>query len=314
MNLMNVKKVIILVGIFFACFVCLNQAKAFEIKSYNNMPVEGDLVLSPGKSELFLESGQSEVRELKITNRTGKQLIINIGVEDFDGDNIYSTKLLGEDQGKYSLRDYIRFEENKITISHGERIIIPVTIDIPEDCSAGGLYGAVIVSIEGIGDDNGAQINVVSRLASLFFVRVNGSVEENGALKSFETSKKFYQSSPVDFSIVYENKGNVHLSPYATIEIKNILGKKVEEIEISPWFVMPGFTRSRDVTWEKSLAFGRYTAKIELEKGYGTSVDEKEISFWVLPVRVLAIGVSVIIFFSIVIWLFSKKFELKKKI
>jgi len=295
-------------------------ANAFEITTYSNMPVEGDFVLGPGKVELFLAPGESASRDLKITNRTGEHINVIIELEDFVGDPDYSTKLLGEEKGPYSLRDYVKPEKDSFSLAHGEKAVLPVSITIPEDAEPGGLYGAVIVRVEPESASQAdeqekvqGQISIISRLATLFFVRVRGETQEEGFLKTFATDKKFYQQGPVDFSIIYENKGNVHLDPYADIEIKNIMGKKIDEVEVLPWFVMPGFSRNRIISWNKNFAFGRYTAHVSLNRGYDNIVDEAEVSFWVIPMKVLVIGILIILFISFVIWWFGSRFELKRR-
>ena len=293
---------------------------AFDISTFTNMPVEGDFVLGPGKIELYLSPGESVVRNLKITNRSGRNLNVKMEIEDFTGDNNISTKLLGEEKGVFSLKDFIKPERESFSLAHGERATMPITISIPETAEPGGLYGATIVravpekskSEEEEEQING-QIAIVPRLATLFFIRVRGDVNESGYLKSFSSNKKIYNNGPIDFSIIYQNDGSVHLDPYADIEIKNILGKTVDKLDVYPWFVMPGFSRDRIISWDKSFGLGRYTANISLNRGYGEISDEAKVSFWIIPIKAIAIGFSIIIFFALFIFWFSNKFELKKK-
>jgi hypothetical protein len=197
---------------------------------------------------------------------------------------------------------------------------LPVNIAIPEDAEPGGLYGAALVKVEpesaAIEAEEGkteSQISIASRIAVLFFVRIRGNAKEEGRLLSFDSDQDFYQKGPVKFSLNFENTGKVHLNPYATIEIKNLMGKKVDEIDIAPWFVMPGFNRGREAEWNKGLAFGRYTATIKLNRGYGDIVDEMQASFWIIPTKVLAVSLAVILVLAIIIVWFSSKFELKRK-
>jgi len=296
------------------------SALAFEINPMSNMPVEGDFVLGPGKIELFLDPGETISRDLNITNRNGKPLKVHIEVEDFTGDPDYSVKLLGSEKGPYSLRDYLKPEVTSFTLAHGEKATLPVTVSIPKTVEPGGLFGSVIVTVEpeaensvGGVDQTKGNVTIVSRLATLFFVRVRGDAKEDGSLKSFTTDKKFYQKPPVNFSVVYENRGNVHLDPYAEIEIKNIFGKKVDSVEIEPYFVMPGFSRERTAAWQRDLAFGRYTATLTLNRGYGNLADEAKSTFWIVPMKVIIIALSAIFIIALLAWLLTSKFELRRK-
>lgn len=314
-----IKKFLIALSILLV--VSPSAAWAFEIQKYDNMPVEGDLVVGPGKSELYLSPGENTKRDIRITNRTGKLLKVNIDIEDFTGDNSVSTKLLGDEKGPYSLKNFLHPEKMSFTMAHGEKIILPIAINIPNDAEPGGLYGAVIIRSEEADQKKGSdvsneakgQVSIVSRLASLFFVRVKGNVKEEGKLTSFTSGKYFYPKAPVDFSIGFENTGKIHLTPYAQIDITNLMGKQIDSIDVSPWFVMPGFKRTLGTKWERSLAFGRYTATLKLNRGYGNITDEAKISFWIVPAKYLIIGLSAIVLLALFIWWFTSKFELKKK-
>ena len=311
-----ITKIIVLFVLFFPFF-----AHAMEIQPLPNLPVAGDYIVGPGKFELLLAPGESATRDLNITNRTGKILNVKIEIEDFTGDDTYTTRLLGNEKGPYSLKDYIVPEVTSFKLAHGERAVLPIKINIPLNAEPGGLYGSVIVKVEPeAANDNSAaanetkgQVTIASRIGTLLFVRVKGNAKEEGQLLKFYSDKSFYQQSPVNFSLYYENTGRVHLTPYATIEISNIMGKKIDEINVAPWFVMPGFKRNVTVKWDKGLALGRYTATLKLNRGYQDIVDEKTINFWIVPMNIIIIGLAVIIILSILIIWFSSKFELKKK-
>ncbi len=314
-------KKILVVVLFLVVLVAPGSASAFAIKQLSNMAVQNDFILGPGKVELFLAPGETAVRELKITNRTGKRIEAKVEVEDFTGDSETASILLGEERGPYSLRDYILPEVNSFVLAHGEEARLPVTISIPADAQPGGLYGSVIISVsaEGVlsegenGQEAKGNVSTISRLGTLFFVRVKGDVNEQGSLKSFSTDKHFYQKGPINFAIIYENTGNVHQTPYAEIKINNLLGKQIDKLDVSPWFVMPGFTRKMEVQWNKGLAFGRYTAELTLNRNYGNNVDKQIINFWIVPVKIILIAVGIILILVLLIVWFTSKFELKKK-
>ena len=302
----NFKKNIIFILIFFIGFFCVSDASAFQIQTLENMLIKNDIVLSPSKTELFLNPGEHAVKNLKITNRTGKLINVFIEIEDFTGDSYGSSKLLGKEKGIFSLRDYLYPEQNNFILAHGEKAVLPINVNIPQNAEPGGLYGAVIVRAEPVVIDKAdaiEQITVKTRLASLFFARVKGDVNEIGNLKSFQSDRKFYNKNNINFSIVYNNTGNVHLNPYGKIEIKNILGKKIDEIQIAPYFVMPGFFRAKNIIWDKNLAFGRYTAFLQLNRGYSNIVDEVKIHFWIMPFKFLFVCGIMLLIILISLWL-----------
>lgn len=294
---------------------------ALDIQNLSGTEVRGDFVLGPGKTELFMEPGESITRKLTVTNRLGKEMNFKVEIEDFTGshDPDKTTVLLGDEKGPYSLRDYLNPEEESFTLQHGQRISLPIKISIPEDAEPGGLYGAVIVSttpvpIEGEEIDEAAgQVQLISRVGTLFFVRVKGDIEEDGLLTGFSTDKKYLQKSPVSFNLLYENRGNTHLVPYGTIEIKNLLGKKVGEVEVDPYFSMPDSMRTRTVDWDGGFLLGRYKATLLLNRGYEDIIDRKDFYFWVIPWKLVStIGLALLLIIFFFAWVISR-FEIKKK-
>lgn len=277
---------------------------------------EGDIVIGPGKTEVWLAPGDNYNQEILVSNRSGEDKIFKMTVEDFQAstDPEGTVKFLGDEKGPYSLKDYVVPEISEIILHHGQRMRLPIAISIPEDAEPGGLYGAVMVSAENIDKGPGqveqgtagAKMKVITKVASLLFVRVKGEVFEQGALKNFTSLNGFYEKGPVTFRVLFENTGNVHVSPYGTIDIKNLLGNEVGSVEIDPWFVMPGSERTREVKWNSDFLFGKYTATLNLNRGYGDIVDTAVFSFWVIPWRLVGIGfIGLVLFIILIAWLAS---------
>jgi hypothetical protein len=290
------------------------------------VPVEekNDFIVEPGKTQVFLNPGESVTRNVTITSRIKRPVTFRLSAEDLVGssDVNQTVVLLGDERGPYSLRSFLYPEITDFTLNFGERITIPVTITIPPDAEPRGYYGAVIIANqpeELQGDDAIAaqgKTRIISRIGSLFLVRVNGETKEEGKIHEFKTigpKKMFYENRPEGFEVAYTNSGSVHLVPYGTINIKNIFGRTVEKLPIDAYFVLPDSTRYRQVQWSKGFAFGRYTAHLSLYKGYGNEYDTRTVSFWILPWKILTASfVGLIIVISIFYYFFTR-FELRKK-
>lgn len=297
---------------------------AFEVQKLPNISVADDFTLGPGKIEIFLNPGEKITRTLSITNRLGKAMKFNVGIEDFEGSLTGETAmvLLGGNKGPYSLKNYLKPELTEFTLAHGEKMLLPVEISIPQGIEPGGLYGSVLISsspldkrLEEEKEKAKGQVQLIGRIGCLFFVRINGEVDEKGFLEKFDTSnsKKFYQEGPISFSISYRNEGNVHLNPYGLIEIKNLLGKKIGEIEIDPYFAMPKSLRYREVKWERGLGLGIYTATLSLNRGYQDIIDTTKISFWILPWKIILLVFVGFLVLFLLIWWIAAHFEIRPK-
>lgn len=261
--------------------------------------VVGEFVVGPGKIELTMRPGEERTVEVRVSNRMGMSRIFRLGTEDFIGssDPKQTVQLLGSDRGPYSLRNFLFPEVSELVVDHATRVTIPIRVAIPDDAEPGGLYGSVLVSTESIPGETDSALGarsgaaIVSRIGVLFFVRIAGAVEESGELTSFATKdhQLWYTHGPIPLEIAYTNNGSVHLNPYGRLYITNIAGQMIGEQIIDPWFVMPGSTRIREVGWNRSMLFGRYTAHLELNRGYGDIVDEVSYSFWVIPIKAVAL-------------------------
>ncbi len=322
-------KVLFLIAAF--CLLLSPIAKAEAEVSYEtfNVDIQNDFVVSPGKTEVFLNPGDIVVKNVSVTNRNSHPVKFKLTTEDFVGSDDLETPvvLLNEEENSpYSLKDFVHPEIREFTLKTGERVTVPVTISVPTDIEPGGHYGAVVVAnvptdpVTGKEIDGaaGGSTKLISRIASLLLVRINGPVTESGNLESVKpigSSSSIFQSNPTGFGIVFKNTGEVHLVPHGTITVKNIFGSKVGSLAVDAYFALPKSTRYKEVLWTNPppFSFGRYTATLSLYKGYGDETQTMDITYWVLPWKVL-VGGFVIIFVLIALMRFiATRFEFKRK-
>jgi len=284
----------------------------------------GDFVVGPGKTALTIAPGTSKVVEITVANRTGKTNDFILSVEDAEGSNDTQAPvvLLGTDTGPYTLKDYISFQQDTITLQNNERARIPVTISVPANADPGGRYGSVLVSVLSkkavVSDDEevtGATSAVFTRIGTLFFITIPGDTDVEGELQSFKTlpDKTFFTQGPINFQLLFANKGDLHLTPYGEINVTNMFNENVGFIELDPWFVLPKSLRSREVLWERELLLGRYTATVQVNRGYDDIIDTQAVTFWVLPWKVVLGVFGLLLFVSLVIRFIVKNFEFKRK-
>lgn len=342
------KKIILFAGLFFVLGHA-DCSMAYEVQTIADTPVKNEFVLGPGKVDLVLNPGEKTVRNIMVTSRFAGERKFKVEVEDFSGslDANETIKFFGSEKGPYSMKDYVKPEVSEFSLKLGERIILPVEINIPEDSQPGGFYSSVLISTvpdERVKQDT-AQTKIISRLGALFFVRVAGDVTESGYLQDFKVTDAVWKmpeflssheslsglfstvgksfggihgKGPITFEIYFRNEGNIHLAPSGKIEIKNLLGRKVGETKVENFFAMPNSLRKAAVTWDAGFLFGKYTATVTLDKNYQQTPgapDVMEVSFWAIPWKILLVA----IFALLILWRAIKfvrgkfKFEIKKK-
>lgn len=315
MQLKRLKKIVLLLiicGIF-----GIGAAMAVEKDLVPGATAQGDFLLSPARMEIFLQPGESTNRNIEIVNRSGEELIIALSVEDFTGNELGSVQLMGEEKGPYSLKDFVYFEEREFTLWQGERAIVPIAINLPVDVEPGGLYASVLAAAKRLetGENSASGVvKPVARLGALLFVRVEGNGVDKGELVDFSAKKIFFKRGDIDFQVTYENSGNVHQAPYGEIAIRNFRENTLGVIEVDPWFIMPGFRRTRELVWENNLGFGRYSAELTLYKNYDNQVDGERIVFWIIPwyAMIVLAGLAAVIVMLILLLSKYKKSKDKK--
>lgn len=319
----NFTKKAIILGLTITILSIGGVVLAFE-KMQLNIQAQNDFVVEPGKTEIFINPGETITKSISITNRIGKSVKFKLTTEDIIGtnDSISPVKLLGDDIGPYSVKNFIEPEISEFTLELGEKITIPVKISVPTDAEPRGHYGALIVSnepevlSEEETSETQGKARLISRIGSLFFIRINGVGREAGNLEDFKIigpEKVFYESRPGGFEISFKNTGNVHLVPHGKITIKNLLGKSVGEIPVDAYFSLPDSIRFREVFWTPGTGLGRYTAHLSLYPGFGNENQESKVSFWIIPWKILIITFIGLVIFVSVIYYILTRFEFKRK-
>jgi hypothetical protein len=169
----------------------------------------------------------------------------------------------------------------------------------------------VLVSTESEPGEGFSGARLVSQLGSLLLVRISGDVVETGGVKDFRilSDKYFYSSGgPDGFEVVYENTGNVHLTPYGLVTIENILGQEVANIPVDAFFVLPQSVRGKSVDWEPPFLFGYYKATLEVGRP-GSDTQVQTLNFTVLPWPYL---LGVLVLLGLLVWI-GKTFKLARK-
>ena len=324
MKLKNIIRLSAATFLFFCAFALPAHAAPYQVEELPDKTVYNDFVVGPGKYQVELKPGQSKVVNVIVSNRLGKEKTFTIQTEDFKGsrDPSKPVVLLDGERGPYSLKDYLRFASTTFTIGHAQRVTVPITVSIPSDAQPGGLYGSVIVGTVTTGKEQVPEgessegVNpIVTRIGSLFFIKVAGDIKEELNLKDFSLKDHAWilGSGPVTFQLLYENNGTIHENPHGFIHIKNIFGSEIAKFEVEPWFLLPDSLRVREITWGSPFLFGRYVATAEIYKGYDNLVDTPSVAFWVIPWKIVGIVFVVIVLIVLTVRWIASKFTISIK-
>jgi len=309
-----IKSLIILFLIIFGGGYLFNPATvfAYSIESVGGVEVLNDFAIGPAKVELELSAGQETQKNIQIINRSGRDLLFRVSLEDFEASDrpTEPLKFLDNQTGRFSLKDYLAPEITEFSLKHGEKMTLPITIKLPENILPGAYYGAVFISTNNSSDNQDLKINNFLRIPALFFVRVSGEVLTDGLLENFYSYSFWNFDKPAEFDFSFRNKGNIYLNPSGSINVYNLLGKKVDTLEIPPYFVLPGSIRQQSFDWQSQWP-GFYKIEIELARGYDDLRDQKSVWLAILPVKffILLFSFIVIAIFIFIRLKKNKKYE-----
>ena len=294
----NLAKIIFIVALLIG--LSASKAMAFDKLSLTITPPLFQMAIGPG--EVWRSS-------LKIVNTNPYDLTVYAGNMNFEANG-------EEGQGRFvpllenninNLAKWIEITPDPIFIPQGKSVDIPFTVRIPPDAEAGGHYAAILVGTRPQNENaNGANVLVSSQVSSLFLVRINGDVREEGYIQEFKTGRTFYEKLDIDFILRFKNIGNVHLKPQGEIAIFNMWGKEIGKILINEkndfGNVFPRSARKFIFNWQREsslLEMGRFKAVAEISYGEDARQNVSHaVYFWILPAKPL---IGAVISFLVVI-------------
>lgn len=259
------------------------------------------LKIQPSTIEERVDTGQVLEGELMVTNENGGRQTYYISTRNVIGMNDTGTPSFSDEHSDDPLEvaTWIKPLLDSVTLDVGESIQVPYRIEIPENASPGSYFGAFFVTREAeTVTQTGAGVGF--HVASLVNLRVNGDANEDILFREFFTNKSFFTKPNVLFTARIDNTGTVHQRPRGFITIKDVFGNDVGSVTFNDnaGAILPRNDRVFETTWTSdSFALGRYTAIASVLYGdTGKKTVNKEVNFWVVPLRELGIVFGGIVF------------------
>lgn len=278
------------------------------------------LSVTPTLFNLSVSPGQSWQSTVRVVNTNAFDLtiypyVLNFAPQGENGTGSFLPVLEAETDGA-TLAEWIRLADEPVVIPREQSADIPFTVTVPIEAAPGGHFAAIMISTVPPERQPGrVQVRTAQVVTSLLFTRVAGDIDERGSIREFSTTKTLVPSPAIEFSLRFENLGNVHLQPQGDITIFNMWGQERGLIPINHQThfgnVLPESIRKFTFTWVGETAWfdiGRYRAVATL--GYGS--DEKQFStsttyFWVIPLTQIAVGLLILfVCIQIFIWMIRR--------
>lgn len=261
------------------------------------------LEISPPLIEINTDPGKTVTANIKVRNITKEPLVARPQVNDFvaQGEEGQAKLLLDEkskEKSPYSIGGWVG-GMSELNIAPGEAKTATISINVPAGASPGGHYGVVRFTAAAPGIDS-TGVALSASVGTLVLINVSGDIVDKSYLAEFFTSQNgkrggFFQSGPVTFVERLKNEGNTHFKPTGTVRITNTFGKEVKVLSVNATGgnVLPASVRRFEQTLDKKRMFGHYKAEVNIQ--YQGKTLTQTIGFWVIPLKVTALVLGVII-------------------
>jgi hypothetical protein len=354
---MYLKKILlaVLLAIFFGFL-----APAFA----QNASSELRLTTSPLPINLKVTPGTTVSTNIKVKNDGVQSENIKVALMKFKADSITGTPTLSDREQGDDYFDWVSFSEDKFQLPVNEWKTVTVTFNVPPEASFGYYYAVAFSRSDENVKPGDKQTMLIGSVATLVLLEVQvPNAKREIQVTDFSIEKNMFEFLPINFSIKLRNTGNVHVAPRGNIFISKDDQKDVAILEVNPnkGSILPNSPRTFQESWSdgfpyytekqadgkavldengkqkqelkwnfaevSKLRWGKYTAKMLLiyDDGKRDIPVESEVSFWVVPWRLmlasLFVGIFVLIGLKSTLQNFWKKIrrifvkeELSKKV
>jgi hypothetical protein len=253
------RSVIILFLLFLSGF--LNPASAIDLPSINKSKIR--FSLAPGKAEygeIIVENQSPEPRSMRVYLSDWDYLPPADGTKEFLP--ISTTPL--------SCAAWISFSPAEFTLPPFSQQKVDYSLKVPIGAS-GGYYAAlffesVFGKVQPVREGMQAGMNLVIRIATLFYVDVEGTVKRTALIDNL-SFKKDAQGAGYSIGLDFLNTGNVDISAGGTFHVMNDQGMVIARGQLNDVHTFPAASAKLTATLKDSLAVGKYDLVFTLDLG-----------------------------------------------
>ncbi len=268
------------------------------------------LSVTPPLFQLSVAPGDIWQSSVKVVNGNSYELTVYAEVVNFEAQGESGQgkfiPIMNKEESAGTLAEWIHVPKGPYVIPPEQSYEIQFFVEVPKDAPPGGHFAAILIGTEPPKDTSGQTlVETAQTVTSLFFVRLEGNVIEQGDIREFRALDSFTDVPEAEFSLRFENKGNVLLQPRGDIVITNMWGTVRGTIPVNNQShygnVLPQSIRDFKFTWkgERSIAdIGRYKAIATLAYGEdGIKSTTSTTYFWVVPVKAALITFGILALF-----------------
>lgn len=283
------------------------------------------LEVTPSPIVETVKPAERKTIELRIRNAGNGIEKLRMELRDFETSSQGEVSL--NDSAPRDLEKWVTFSNPQFEIKSGEWFTQTVILDVPNEAAFSYGFAILISRVEKATPAPG-QANLQGSVAVFTLINVDRlGAKRSFSVESFQTSRRLYEYLPASFSYTIKNTGNAIVRPEGNIFIQRTSSSQpisVLKLNEANSYIIPETSRTFRNQWssgfpvfqEKKSAdnaqaqmvlhwdlsqaqefrFGHYVAKMVAiyNDGQRDVPIEAEVGFWVIPWKIMALGLVVV--------------------
>ena len=263
----------------------------------------------PAKISLTIDKGGEQENFIKVTNAGDSAVGVKIDVQDFVPQvGASGFNFVAKAPGITSLVDWIEIDRQVFNLKPNESRDVPFTVKVPADASPGSRFAVVFFAT---GTSGGSQLNVSARVGALVFLTIPGDFKQSGEISNLRSPKFTFKKEAIKFDFDFTNTGTVFFEPKGLLTITNIFGKKIAEVPVEGYVVLPTGMRTISVDWlsDKWLYALFYKAHLAIAVTGKGDIATANTFIFALPLVPLVFALIILAILIFITWYIKRHFK-----
>jgi len=255
-----------IIALFFFCLLIFNSVSAVELPAINK-----------SKIRLSIVPGQSDYGEIVIENTSEDARSMRVYLSDwyYLPDANGSKEFVPANTTPQSCASWITFSPAEFTLGPFGKQKVNYSVRVPEGASgghyAGMFFESVFGKLESQQKEFKAGMNIVIRIATLFYIEPKGTIKREALIDNLVIKKE--KDGFFAMQLDFKNTGNVDITCGGTFHIMDGQGLVLARGEFNDVFTFPGGAAKLSGVCKERLSPGKYDLVLTFDLGKALEED-----------------------------------------
>lgn len=263
------------------------SAVAFLIDHKPASAVTGQITVTPARTEMNVDAGQTVRMDVMVVDNLGKPVSITMGMKDGQPSGSPDSFIEVVDQARFGAGNWCHLERPRFDLQHGDHARQTITCDVPIDADPGSHYAIVTVNGGSSKAGAGGQIAAIAKatIGYELFLNVSGEVTYGGKIHAVRGPRIMQRSSGtyLPAEAIFENTGSVTNLVQGSVRFRSIFGNTAHVTMVPTVSVLRSGSRRIRVVWNDPPWIGRFNPTFVLTDRKGHTYTVSTGATWIFP-------------------------------